>query len=82
MKTIIVLVSVISLSACASQTLNQDHGVSTASNIAAQTVNPSAATEGSTAEGMEGMSASDAMNQYKEADNSNRGERLVRDMVN
>lgn len=81
MKTLAVILMTLTLTACASQTMQADHGVSTSNNVAVQTVDPAAESSGTTATGMEGISASDAMKAYKEADNRNRGERLVQDLV-
>ena len=81
MKVITLIALLGLLAGCASQKMSADHGHSIAHNTQAQTVNPAAATEGGTATGMEGMSADDAVREYKSADNRNRGERLVQDLV-
>lgn len=81
MRTLLTIACVMLAAGCASQKMAADHGESIANNTAAQVVNPSAEATGSTAEGMEGISADDAIEQYKEADNENRGERLVRDII-
>lgn len=81
MRTLLMIVCVMLAAGCASQKMAADHGTSMANNTARQLVNPDAETTGTTASGMEGISAGDAIEQYKSADNENRGERLVRDIV-
>lgn len=82
MKIVSFVIGACLASACSYHTphLSPDYGISTAHNQGRQTVNPVAAEQGSSADAMDPVSASKAMEQYKTADNENRAERLIQDL--